>query len=396
MIIVTAILILARAFDHGTTAFPFPTDLKSLRRLSLVCFGISTAAQLLMAATTSREEGASLGAIGIVLNIMTEFNFLALIAEAQYAIAKSKGRTFITPVLVMMLGTLFAFVVAFNMRSVFANGLIAIVVTAFMYRMLRLRHIVAGLVVAGFFMSFLTPVTLYLRLQRTGMPISQFAELAGVTIVKAATDPSFFNLITSTNASVYTPNINSVEEYDYFGDGSNVLNRLSYIALLDAVNNSARTHLPIGMPEVDQVLTRVAPGFLGYSKESVLGGMGDWLSWQTGLGTPGNVAYLNFGLPMEGLATWGWIGFVTYPILFLLPTLLFCGRLSSLRLPAPVSIFLFTAFQHALIEDTSDGFIGLLTRGLPVTALLLLILYKVFFQRSPQSTSDSIATSAAN
>ncbi len=167
--------------------------------------------------------------------------------------------------------------------------------------------------------------------------------------------------------------------YDYYGDRSNVMNRISFIALLDAVYNASISRKPLGLPALTQSLSVNVPSFFGakppYSPS-------DWLAWQMGMEEPDFTAFLNFGLPMEGLVTWRWIGFIAYPIAFMLPVMLVFSRISSFRIPSPVSIYLFGNLQNGVLEGSSDGFISDIIRGAPLVCLTLFFLYWVFFRRS--------------
>lgn len=387
MVVVTAILIIVRKLDHGKTLFPFPMDPRSLRRLSVVCGCIGIASQIAMASSKTLENGAFNG--GAMLNIGANLQglfYLGLIAEASYAISISNGRGFVTPRLALMLFLATIMVIILNVRGMIVDCLIAIGTVAFLYNSLRVRHILIGLAAGVFFISFFTPVTLYLRMAKEGLSRFQFMELAGNTIVKAATDPVFFKLISNTvKSGLEDPK--GLAPYDYYGDRANVLNRMSYVGLVDAVYNGTRNREPIGMPALNQTFARVAPGFLGYDKQVSAYGMGDWLCWQTDLLEPGTVTFMIFNLPMEGLAVWGLAGFILYPFIFMLPVLYICCCLSSFRLALPVSIFLFSNIQSMMFESSSDGFLGWLTRYLPLTLSSLFILYKVLNSRARQARS---------
>jgi hypothetical protein len=396
MIVMTALLMISRGLDRGTAAFPFSMDLQSLRRLGVISFCIGLISMIIAGANKSSETGALNG--GIIMVVAAEFGnftYLGLITETIYGIKKSNGRDFITPVLAFMLAISLMLVIALNMRGFFLSCLIGVVTAAFLYKALRLRHLLIGMVVGAFFGLFLSPITLYLRMAKEGLELSQFVELAENTVIKVVTEPGFLKQISNDVKTSEFRDIKKETGGDYYGDRSNVLNRLSFIVLLDEVYNGTRSLRPIGMDAVHQTIARNAPGFLGYDKEGTRFGMGDWLSWQTGLSEPGNIAFLNFGLPMEGWATWGMLGFVAYPFIFMLPILFICGRISSLRLRLPLSIFIFTSLQVQIIEDTSDGFLSLLNRGMPMLALSVFALYKIC-QQSAHSKTTSIAASSSN
>jgi hypothetical protein len=136
------------------------------------------------------------------------------------------------------------------------------------------------------------------------------------------------------------------------------------------------TRRPIGMRAItEQVVPRNAPGFL-VEKEARAYGYGDWLSWEIGLIEAGRIAFLSFPLPVEGMAVFGpLIGVTVWPALLMLPVLLVLGKISTFRAPTATSLFLLSAFHWDLIEMPSDGYLGLLTRGLPITVLPAWALY---------------------
>ncbi|SFK71801.1 hypothetical protein [Methylocapsa palsarum] len=383
MAIVTLVLLIARRLDRGGTLFPFPTDLASLRRLSVISLSVGFAAQLVAGANAATQTGeANAGPLVIIAGNFASFFYLGLISEVIYGVTKSNGRSFMTPLLAVATGGTLLISMALNWREFFAAGMVALAMTAFMYKAIRPYHILGGVVIAYFFLTFLSPVTLYLRVQREGMPKAQFAALALSTFERAAVDPSFLEMIKNFELSNRFANFTDEEDYDYYGDRSGALNRFSYIMLLDAISSFSQGHTPIGWPALKQTAARVAPGFLGFDKRVSLYGLGDWLSWQVGIGNPGMSSFLNFGLPMEGLATWGLIGFITYPFIFLIPVLFIAGRISTFKVRLPLSIFLFTILQHSLVEGNSDFFVGAVLRELPQYAVLIFLLYYGCFLQS--------------
>jgi hypothetical protein len=395
MAVLTAVLATARKMDRGKTLFSFPTDLQSLRRLSLVCIGIGLVGAILVGSNKSMESGGSNAGAALILGkYLQDFFYLGLIAEVLYAITKSEGRSFVTFRLGLWLFLETLIAVALNVREALLSSLIGVVTAAFLFNMLRVRHLLIGMLAVVFFINFMTPVTIYLRIAKEGLSLTQFMELAVNTFAKAATDQGFFQMLSDTADAAAIQNTNALVAYDYYHTPANVLGRLSWVALVDAVYNGTRTRAPIGMAALDETLAATAPGFLGYRKSTQ--GMGDWLSWQTGLSEPGRVYYAVFGLPMEGLASWGLIGMIAYPFIFMLPMLYICGTLSSFRLALPVSIFLFTAVQHSMLESTSETFVAFLTRGDLFLFVVLFLLSKYLSSRSLGAGSKSHAAEAPN
>ena len=381
MVVVTAIVLLARRFDPGSTLFAFPNDAKNLRKLAVACFVISLGA-IAVVGNKDEQNGASAGVLFVIASGLSSLCAFALIAEAACGVEKSKGRSLFTPFLMGMFLVILLAVIALNARGFFLNGVIGVLLVAFIYRVLNLKHVVIGLVFVGFFVSFLSPLTLYLRQQRK-MPIMQFISLAQETAVKAAIDPSFRKVVSDSTKYAQFQNIYDEPLYDYFGDRSNVGNRLSFIGLVDAVYNSSKITSQIGLPALQQSVKSIMPGFLGYVKDDV--SVGDWLGWHTGLLKPPLTTFMNYGLPMEGLVTWGLIGFIVYPFVFMLPVLVVFSRISSFRQVTPLSIYIFTALQTGVIEATSDGFIAEMTRGIPILLAALCGLYFAFSRRDRRS-----------
>jgi hypothetical protein len=311
-----------------------------------------------------------------------DFYYLGLIAETVYAIIKSGGRSFVTRRLLLLFLVQAIISIALNERRQIVACVIGIITAAFLYNAIRIRHIVIGILAGIFFVYVLTPITIYLRVSKPGTSLTEFAELAGSTFIKALTDPEYLKLLSHAEKSMAFQDMTSLVPYDYFGNRSDVLDRLTWVGLVDAVYNGTRTRESIGMEAIEQSLARNAPSFLGYNKDITTIGPGDWLSWQTGLFEPGRVYFAVFGLPMVRLASWGLVGMVIYPFLFMLPVLFICRRLSSLRLALPVSIYLFVDIQHRMIESTSDVFLAWMTRNLPFVFLILLALHYVLRPRA--------------
>ncbi|QBR71358.1 hypothetical protein CU048_08775 [Beijerinckiaceae bacterium] len=395
MVVLTAMLATARYLDRGKSLFSFPIDLRSLRRLSLICIGLGLVGAIVVAGNKSTESGGSNAGAAIVLgkNFQDLF-YLGLIAEVTYAIIKSDGRSFVSFRLGLWLLLETLMVVALNVREVLVSCIIGVVTAAFLHGMLRFRHLVIGMVGLFFLINVMTPITIYLRMSKEGLSITQFVVLAVDTVAKAATDPDFFRMISDSGDAAATQNDNVLVATDYYHKPANVLGRLSWVALVDAVYNGTRTRVPIGMAALDETLAATAPGFLGYRKSTQ--GMGDWLSWQTGLSEPGRVYYAIFGLPMEGLASWGLLGMIAYPFLFMLPVLYVCGTLSSFRLTLPLSIFLFTAIQHSMLESTSETFVAFLTRGVLFLVVIIFILSKMVSSGSRGTSPKTRAFEAPN
>ena len=351
LVTVTAAAMLVRNLDRGVDTFAFPNDPGSLRRLSILCFCIGGTLLGLSASTASGTAGTGngVGAIGIVASSLQFLLILAFVAEALRSLEVSGGRSLFSPFLIGMTILTFLAVSALNARGFFLNCLIGIVLVGFIYRALNWKYVVFGLLFVALFTNFITPVILYTRGQK-GMALSQFVQYSLETGYKAATDPSFLKYVKNIE-DASSQNINDVE-YDYYGDRSNIGNRLSFIGLFDTVYQANKGAVPLGVKSFKQSLTSVLPGFLGLPKNPE--SLGDWLGWQVGLVPAGLQPFINYGLPMEGYSSWGWIGAIAYVFVFFFPFLWVFSKIASFRLVVPVSIFIFCAIQTTMIEGTSD------------------------------------------
>jgi hypothetical protein len=111
--------------------------------------------------------------------------------------------------------------------------------------------------------------------------------------------------------------------------------------------------------------------------------MGDWLAWRVGMLDQGMAVFINFGLPMEGLATWGWIGAVSYPFIFIFPWLFLNTKIASFRRIDPASIFIFALIQHDLVEQNSDSLMSGLFKGIPLLFCFVFAIRFLFFFDRP-------------
>ena len=85
---------------------------------------------------------------------------------------------------------------------------------------------------------------------------------------------------------------------------------------------------------------------------------------------------------MEGYASFGAIGLVIYPFIFMFPLLMILSRISSFRHTAVVSIFLFSIYQHIFTELTSEAILSELTRGVPFYFCMLYVLDRIAHDRA--------------
>ena len=292
-----------------------------------------------------------------------------------------------------MLVVMFAISMFLNARSVMFDGVIVIAVSGIVYRVIRARHIVGLTAAAVLASQIITPITMELRRVKDGKSAAEFASSVREVIAKAVSEPDYVALLRVRQAQEAKVD-NPLELYDYYGDPTIVMNRFSYVALVDAVYFRAERQVPLGHSALNEVYSRVIPGFL-MNKEPKAYGYGDWLSWELAIFPPPLKTFTNFGLPMEGYAVAGTLGFVLFPTLVLFPILLGLSRVSSLRVPYPSSLVLFAAAQWPIIEGTSDTFFVVLTRQLPIL-LVGLKMTEIFVYRFLLGSGPSALKPAAD
>ncbi len=123
-------------------------------------------------------------------------------------------------------------------------------------------------------------------------------------------------------------------------------------------------------------MSRVLPRFFGFFKAPEA--TGDWIAWNLGIEEYGGQSYLAFALASEAYATWGWIGPIVYPFLFVFPFLFAYSKFASFRSPAPASILCYCIVAGELIETCSDSFWAPFFRNIPIQACILFALYYVY------------------
>ena len=362
MFVVVGVILTVRALDRGTTLFALPENAEAVRLLGLVAFVIGVTAYVASGIIVSRESDEAATGLYVLVVILGGIHLLGFVAEILYCALTNRGPFSLR--LVVMLVVMFAIAMFLNARSVMFDGVIAIAVSGIVYRVIRARHLVGLTVAAVLASQIVTPITMELRRVKEGKSASEFASAAGEVIAKAVSEPDYVGILRVRQAQESRVD-NPLDLYDYYGDPTNVMNRFSYVALVDAVYFRAERQVPLGLSALDEVYSRVVPGFL-VNKEPKPYGYGDWLSWELGIFQPPLKTFTNFGLPMEGYAVAGTLGFVLFPTLVLFPILLVLSRVSSLRVPYPSSLLLFGAVQWPIVEGTSDVFFVMLTRQIPI------------------------------
>ncbi|MDP2296024.1 MAG: hypothetical protein Q8M24_11255 [Pseudolabrys sp.] len=366
---VTIIMICVRNLDSGKSIFPVVSNVQKLRVLATVAAIVGMASQIVIIAVTERGSGAvNTGAVFVISSALSKLYFLGLCGECVAVARQTEGKKFVSLRLLTMLFLSALLALGVNGREFFADCVLTVGVTAFLLGALRWRHILGGVLIIWLGVMYLSPAFLAMRSVREGKTGSEFINLGINSLMRILGDSEYRESLRQTQRDLARRASGSLP-YDYYGDGSNILNRLSFVALLDAVSFNAQRHVPIGFEALSQVYSRVVPSFLVSEKQEFGYVYGDWLSWNIGLAASGRSMSANFGLPMEGLAVFGIGGFLLYPWLFIFPVMLVIARLSSFRKPSLMSVFLFSYFQHPLVEANSDGFINILVRGIPIILL---------------------------
>ena len=118
-----------------------------------------------------------------------------------------------------------------------------------------------------------------LRRVKEGKSALEFpASAAGEVIAKAVNEPEYVGILRVRQEQEFL-GFDTLELYDYYGDSTNATYCFSYVALVDAVDFRAERQVPLGSSALDEVYSRVVPGFL-VNKEPKPYGYGDWLSWE--------------------------------------------------------------------------------------------------------------------
>jgi hypothetical protein len=384
--------VVARLLDRGGSKIPSAASLPALRTVSTIAALAGGGAQVLAIFTRGKDLGFTAGPLYVVAATLAHLFELGITCEIAYSVSKNP-RNPISSRLVFMIGASAILAISSNERVFVVNSLIAAALMLAFFNGLRARTIVVGIFGLVFATSVLSPVMLSLRSIRDGKTPVEFMRLGTERITRAITDPSYFSELSSRQRA-YELLRGGRLAYDYYGDRSNLPNRMAYVALLDAAYAGTKNHELIGADAVAaEVFSRSVPSFIVRDKQVKTYQFGDWLSWRMGMSDLGNVYSANFGLPMEGLATFGLLGLVLYPWLFILPALVVTGWLSSFRAPRPTSVFLFSALLNTIMEGQTDSYISIYLRVLPTLGLAAWTIY-TFANAHSQLSADHAPTVA--
>lgn len=373
----TVVIYTVRFFDHGASIVSLKEQSSELLSTKNLALGLGIAAYIGLAAVKPTSAQTAGTGLFVVFAALAKLFVLGLIMQTRDGAQRFGRDGFLTIGLFAALAFEFLTSLVLNYREGLLSALLGVLLTSYYCRAIRLRHVIVGAIFVSLFGFLISPLTLYLRTKKENMPIAEFAELALTTAMRAAVDAEFLQSLSSQNdSSLARIKQENIVGYDYYrlGSRSNVLNRLSFVALVDWAYTGMAGRAPLGMRVLEESLQRVTPSFIWPDKKAMNYGIGDFIAWNTGQLHVGNSAFLNYSLAMEGFASYGLVGLFIYPFLFMLPLLFVLSRIASFRNVSVVSIFLFSIYQHVFVESTTEVLLAELTRGIPFFFLALIVL----------------------
>jgi hypothetical protein len=302
---VSGVCLLVRRWDRGTTIFPPLPSYVHLRQVGLIAYGVGAGATLLVGLIMRRDvEGSSAGALTVIASALTSLMFLGYAAEVSHTVAQSGARRLFSSRLIGMLACTIALALFLNARAMAVNSVLCVFLCGLMFRAIKPGHLLVGAALAVVFTIYISPLALELRTMRGDKSAAQFASDVVELVARTVTEPHLIGELQQKEAYRSRYETGTVQ-YDYFGDGSNILNRAAFVGLLDSVYSQVRVLNPIGIRAItEEVIPRNLPSFL-VEKAARPYGFGDWLSWEIGLIEVGRVAYLSSPIPVEGIAVFG-------------------------------------------------------------------------------------------
>ncbi|WP_407117227.1 hypothetical protein [Bradyrhizobium sp. LMG 9283] len=373
----TLVIYVVRLFDRGASIVSLGEQSSDIFSAKNIAVGLGIAAYVGLAAVKPTSAQTAGTGLFVLFAVLAKILVLGLIIQTRDGARRFGGDGFLTIGLLAALAFEFLIGLVLNYREGLLSALLGVVLTAYYCQAIRIRHLIVGAIFVSLFGFLISPVTLYLRTKKENMPIAEFADLALTTATRAALDFEFLESISSQNDSA-AANIKQerVVGYDYYrlSSRSNVLNRLSFVALVDWAYTGMAGRAPLGTRILEESVQRVTPSFLWPDKKAMNYGIGDFIAWNTGQLPVGHPAFLNYSLAMEGFASFGLPGLLVYPFLFMLPLLFVLSRIASFRNVSVVSIFLFSSYQHEFVESTTEVLLAELTRGVPFFFVMLILL----------------------
>ncbi|MCA1550700.1 hypothetical protein I6F36_28110 [Bradyrhizobium sp. BRP19] len=370
----TVVIFVVRFFDRGKSLVSLGKGSSGILSVKNLTLGLGVVAYIGLAAVKPTSAQTAGTGFFVLFSALAKIFVLGLVMQTRDGAKHFGTNGFITVGLVAAIGFEFIVSLVLNYREGLLSALIGVVLAAYYCRAIRPRHVIVSVLFVSLFGLLISPITLYLRVKKENVPIAEFAELALATTARAIVDPEFLQSLSSYNDSRLKRD--NITGYDYYRlqSRSNVLNRLSYVALVDWAYAGMAGRSPLGIRVFEESLQRVTPSFIWQDKKAMNYGIGDFIAWNTGQLPMGNAAFLNYSLAMEGFASYGFAGLVAYPFLFMFPLLFALSRISSFRNISVVSVFFFAIYQHSFVESTTEVILAELTRTIPFFFLILLVL----------------------
>ena len=378
LVIVASTCLLVSATDKGgTSLLKEPAEGGNLRRLGLTSAAVGLVGSILAVATTSRTAGVnSTSSLFPIASSMQAMFPLGIILEATYNLRASAGRRIYSGPLLGMLALSLFQALAMSARILFVSSIVSLVLVLITRRKFALRYVVAGVAIAAVFFLVISPVVLAVRAYRFSGSATEFLSSGGAVAIQAISDPEYLSTLKAGQQAAERYR-SSERSFDYYGNQSNVLNRLSWVALVDQIYSASHGSKPLGMDAVPESVERLLPRFLYPDKSNRAYTYSDWLSYQIGIEREGEAKALSFPLSLEGLVVAGPVGFALFTFIGMFITLFVFTRLASWRDVGGFTLFFYTIIQTPILEGNSDSIMGLLTRELPLIVIMCLVLQKL-------------------
>ena len=387
LLITSVICLLVRWVDNGRVLLRAPLDVNRLRKLAWWSAAVGLAGSVMGFAFASRTYGiASTSSVFPIATSMQDVYPLCIVFEALYNLRSSNNQRLVSGRLLAYLTFSLIQALAGSARILFVDSIVALALVVIMQRAVRVRYVVSGIAFITVFFLVISPIVLGARAYKnegsTGASLSAESAVA----VQALTDPEYLQSLKTSEqgAARYR---SSDRTFDYYGNQSNILNRLSWVALVDQIYTASYASKPIGGDAVTEAVSRLVPRFLFPDKSNRSDNYSDYLSYKIGIEREGTAASLSFPLCLEGFAIFGPAGFVLFSVVGFLVLLFVFSKISSWRGVDGYSLFFYTFIQTPITEGNSVTFLGLLTRGLPLVVIICVLLDRVSRRSSKRAVA---------
>ena len=331
---------------------------------------ISTLAAVIgIVANSTVAWQASRGYTGVTIaNFFVSFLYLALISSTARVMLSSNLRKSLNIWGITLLIIGFIFALTRNSRMAIVDTFLCVLVTVlvFGFRIRWMRLIIMSLLV-GLLVVYITPVFLYLRGIRS--------ELSGVQRIEATVDIAINRRNDAVEAFQDYEKAIARDTYGlggallYYGTPQNILDRVSYINVVDIFKARASPDRRVGIEDLRLAVARAMPSILTPNKPQGFG-HGNWLYK--------NIEILNQGshptVPLigAGYLSFGWFGAFLYPLLLATPLLMMIKKISGFNLQNNIwAIYILLRIHNLFVEGASDAYIVLMLRFLPQDLVLI-------------------------